>query len=229
MEIKVITIKENILGANTEKAAKNQKRLDKDGILAINVMSSPGAGKTSLILQTISRLKPKTRVAVIEGDVASSIDAETVHKQGVPVVQINTAGGCHLDANMTEKALDNLSLDGVDLLLIENVGNLICPAEFALGEHRKVMLLSTPEGSDKPYKYPLMFTEADVVLVNKVDLLPYLNFDIDAFNKTVTGLNPDVKIFNISCKTGEGLEVWVSWLKNEIKQMKKRHGKNINS
>jgi len=229
MAIKVITIKESILGANTEKAAKNQKRLDRDGILAINVMSSPGAGKTSLILQTINRLKPKTRVDVIEGDIASSIDAETVHKQGVPVVQINTAGGCHLDASMTEKALDNLSLDGVDLLVIENVGNLICPAEFALGEHRKVMLLSTPEGSDKPYKYPLMFTEADVVLINKVDLLPYLNFDIEAFNKAVTGLNPDVKIINISCKTSEGLEDWISWLKNEIKQMKKRHGKNINS
>jgi hydrogenase nickel incorporation protein HypB len=192
-------------------------------------MSSPGAGKTSLILQTINRLRPKTRVAVIEGDVASSIDAETVHKQGVPVVQINTAGGCHLDAGMTEKALDNLALDGVDLLIIENVGNLICPAEFALGEHKKVMLLSTPEGSDKPYKYPLMFTEADVVLVNKVDLLPYLDFDIDAFNKAVTGLNPDVKILGISCKTGEGLETWLSWLQNEIKQMKERHGKNINS
>jgi hydrogenase nickel incorporation protein HypB len=147
----------------------------------------------------------------------------------VSVVQINTAGGCHLDANMIEKALDNLSLEEIDLLLIENVGNLICPAEFALGEHKKVMLLSTPEGNDKPYKYPLMFTEADAVLVNKVDLLPYLDFDIGAFNKAVTGLNPDIKILNVSCKTGEGLEAWLSWLQNEIKQMKNRHGKNINS
>ena len=229
MEIKVLTIKENILDTNTENARRNQSRLDEHGILTVNVMSSPGAGKTSLILQTIDRLRTKTRVAVIEGDIASSLDAEMIYDKGAPVVQINTAGGCHLDSNMAEKALDNLSLEEIDLLIIENVGNLICPAEFDLGEHKKVMLLSTPEGSDKPYKYPLMFIEADVVLVNKVDLLPHLDFDIGAFNKAVTGLNPNTKIFNVSCKTGEGLEAWLSWLQNEIKQMKKYHGKNINS
>lgn len=219
MEIKIL---KGILSANEAIASRNREQLDKHGILTINIMSSAGAGKTSLVLQTIHQLKPEIKVAVIEGDVASSIDADRVSQQGAPVVQINTDGGCHLEANMIENALNNLSLDGIDLLLIENVGNLICPAEFNLGEHRKIMLLSTPEGDDKPYKYPLMFTEADLVLVNKVDLLPYLNFNIGAFNKAVTGLNPDVKIFPISCKTGEGLEAWFSWLKNEIKQIKSR-------
>ena len=217
MEIKVL---QDILSANDGIARRNQDRLDKHGILTINVMSSPGAGKTSLILQTISNLKQKTRIAVIEGDIASSLDADKVHKQGVEVVQINTAGGCHLDANMTESALNNLPLGDIDLLLIENVGNLVCPAEFALGEHKRVMLLSLPEGDDKPYKYPLMFTEADVVLVNKIDLLPYLEFDIPAFHKAVNGLNPKVKIFQVSCKTGEGLEDWFLWLQDEIKKMK---------
>ena len=222
MEVKVLTILEDILGANTEKARRNQERLYKHGILTVNVMSSPGAGKTSLILQTINRLKPEIRVAVIEGDVASRVDADKIHQQGVAVIQINTAGGCHLDANMTENALNNLTLAEIDLLLIENVGNLICPAEFNLGEHKKVMLLSAPEGDDKPYKYPLMFTEADIVLVNKIDLLPYLDFNAGSFSRAVTGLNPAVKIFPVSCKTGEGLEVWFSWLQGEIEQMKNR-------
>ncbi|MBI4304055.1 MAG: hydrogenase nickel incorporation protein HypB [Chloroflexi bacterium] len=218
MEIKVL---KNILDANETIARKNQLRLSKLRILTINIMSSPGAGKTSLILQTINRLKPQVRIAVIEGDVASRIDADRVHREGVPVVQINTGGGCHLDANMTENALNNLPLEQVDLLFIENVGNLICPAEFDLGEHKKVMLLSAPEGDDKPHKYPLMFTEADVVLVNKIDLMPHVDFNMIAFNKVVTGLNPRAEIFPVSCKTGDGLEGWISWLKNELEQMKK--------
>jgi len=219
MEIKVL---QDILSANDRIARRNRERLDKHGILTINVMSSPGAGKTSLILQTISNLKQEARIAVIEGDIASRVDADKVHEQGVEVVQINTAGGCHLDANMTESALNNLPLEDIDLLLIENVGNLVCPAEFILGEHKKVMLLSLPEGDDKPYKYPLMFTEADVVLVNKIDLLPYLEFNIPAFHKAVSGLNPEVKMFQVSCKTGEGIEDWLSWLQDEIKKMKSR-------
>jgi hydrogenase nickel incorporation protein HypB len=219
MEIKVL---KDILGANEAIARKNKDRLDSHSILTINIMSSPGAGKTSLILQTINRLKPRTRIAVIEGDVASRIDADRVNKEGVPVIQINTGGGCHLDANMTERALDNLPLGEIDLLLIENVGNLICPAEFNLGEHKKVMLLSMPEGDDKPHKYPLMFSETDVVLVNKVDLLPYLDFNLDAFGKVVTGLNPKVKIFPVSCKTGEGLAAWFAWLEGEVKKLKRR-------
>jgi hydrogenase nickel incorporation protein HypB len=217
MTVKVLTIQEDILGANEEKAQRNQKLLDKHGILMVNVMSSPGAGKTSLILQTISRFKEKVGIAVIEGDVASTLDAEKVSEQAIPVVQINTAGGCHLDANMLEKALDNLPLKSIDLLLIENVGNLICPAEFALGEHKRVMLLSLPEGDDKPYKYPLMFTEADVVLLNKIDLLPLLEFDVTSFTNGVKGLNTKAKIFQVSCKTGQGLEDWFSWLESQIK------------
>ncbi|MFH1382305.1 MAG: hydrogenase nickel incorporation protein HypB [Chloroflexota bacterium] len=218
MKVKVL---QDILGANDAIARKNKERLDKYGVLTVNIMSSPGAGKTSLILQTIQRLKPKTRVAIIEGDVASRIDADKVHEQGVPVIQINTGGGCHLDANMTESALNNLPLDEIDLLLIENVGNLICPAEFALGEDRKVMLASTPEGHDKPHKYPLMFTEADVVLVNKVDLLPYIDFNLDAFRRAVSGLNPEAKILPISCKTGDGLDTWFRWLQSELRRKKK--------
>lgn len=221
MEIKVL---QDILSANDAIARKNQSRLNKHGILTINVMSSPGAGKTSLIMQIISQLREKARIAVIEGDVASTIDADKVSKQGVTVVQINTAGGCHLDANMTENALNNLPLDDIDLLLIENVGNLICPAGFALGEHKRVILLSLPEGDDKAYKYPSMFTQADVVLINKIDLLPFLEFDIASFSNAISGLNPEVKIFQVSCKTGQGLEGWLSWLQEQIKEMKSHHG-----
>ena len=219
MEIKVL---QDIMGANEAIARRNRERLDRQDILAVNIMSSPGAGKTSLILQTINGLKQKARIGVIEGDVASSVDADRVHKEEVPVVQINTAGGCHLDANMIENALNSLPLEDIDLLLIENVGNLICPAGFALGEQKKAMLLSMPEGDDKPYKYPSMFIEADVVLVNKIDLSPHLDFNIESFCKVVTGLNPKVKIFQVSCKTGEGLEQWLSWLLTQLKNNKSR-------
>ena len=218
MSVKILTIKEDILGANEEKAKTNQELLDKHHILMINIMSSPGAGKTSLIIQTIKRFKGKTRIAVIEGDIASTIDADKVSKQAIPVIQINTVGACHLDANMIKKALDNLALEETDLVLIENVGNLICTAEFALGAHKKIMLLSVPEGDDKPYKYPLMFTEAEVVLVNKIDVLPYFDFNVSAFSKAVSGLNPTARIFPVSAKTGEGLEPWFSWLEDAIKQ-----------
>ena len=221
MEIKVL---KDILSANDAIASRNQNRLDEHNILAINIMSSPGAGKTSLILRTIEKLKEQARIAVIEGDVASTIDADKVSQQGVTAVQINTAGGCHLDANMTENALENLPLEDIDLLFIENVGNLICPAGFALGEHKRVILLSVPEGDDKPYKYPSMFTGADVVLINKIDLLPYLDFDVTNFNRAVNGLNPEGKIFQVSCKTGQELEDWFSWLEEQIKEIKSRHG-----
>ena len=174
MEIKVL---KDILSANEQIAEGNRQLLDSKGVFAVNLMSSPGAGKTSLILETIKRLKGKTRIGVIEGDVSSSLDAEVVGKEGVPVLQINTGGTCHLDANMLSGALSNLPLSDIELLLIENVGNLICPAGFALGEHKKVLISSIPEGDDKPFKYPLMFHKADVVLINKIDLLPYLKFD----------------------------------------------------
>lgn len=213
MKIKVL---QNILDANEQIANRNQQMLDRQKVLAVNIMASPGAGKTSLILQTISRLKDRVRIAVIEGDIASSIDADRISEEGVPVVQINTGGSCHLDANMVSNALDSLALEDIDLLLIENVGNLICPAEFKIGEHKRMMLLSLPEGDDKPHKYPLMFTESDVIVVNKIDLLPFLDFDLTAFHRAVTGLNPGARIFQVSCKTGEGMEQWVSWLESEL-------------
>jgi hydrogenase nickel incorporation protein HypB len=176
MEVKVL---KNILGANEQLAEKNQRLLEQNSVFALNVMASPGAGKTSLILETIRRLKDTVKIGVIEGDISSSVDAETVSKEGVAVIQINTGGGCHLDANMIANALANLPLADIDLLFIENVGNLICPASFALGEHRKVILSSVPEGDDKPIKYPVMFHEADIVVLNKTDLLPYVKFDQD--------------------------------------------------
>jgi len=214
MKVKVL---QNILDANDQMANRNRQLLDKAGVLAINVMASPGAGKTSLILQTIARLKDQARIAVIEGDIASTIDADRIGKEEVAVVQINTGGACHLDANMIGTALDSLSLAAADLLLIENVGNLVCPAEFQTGAHKRIMLLSVPEGDDKPHKYPLMFTEAEVIILNKIDLLPYLDFDITALKQAVTGLNPKVKIFPVSCKTGEGIPAWTSWLASELR------------
>lgn len=221
MEVKVLNIAADILGENKERAKINRDRFRRHGILSVNVMSSPGSGKTSSILQTISKLKGLARVAVIEGDIASKVDADKIDQQGAPVVQINTGGGCHLDANMIKNALDNLPLEDVDLLFVENVGNLVCPAEFDLGEDKKVMLLSVPEGDDKPHKYPLMFSEVDAVLVNKIDVLPYFDFNMEAFHQIVIGVNPDVKIFPVSCKTGEGLDTWISWLQDEMKEVKK--------
>jgi len=222
MTVKVIKVGEDILGANEEKAKANKKRLDKYGILTINIMSSPGAGKTSLIMSTIKHMREKARIAVIEGDVASSVDADKINEMGIPVVQINTAGGCHLDANMVESALNDLPLQDADLLFIENVGNLICPNAFVLGEDKRVMISSMPEGDDKPYKYPAMFADSDVVLLNKIDLQPHLEFDVDGFKKTVTGLNPDVIIFPVSCKTGAGMEAWFAWLESAVKGKKNR-------
>ncbi len=216
MEIKVL---KDILSANEQIAEKNRQLLDSKGIFAVNLMSSPGAGKTSLILETIRGLKGKTRIGVIEGDVSSSLDAETIGKESVPVIQINTGGGCHLDANMTYSALSNMPLQDIKLLLIENVGNLICPAGFALGEHKKVLISSIPEGDDKPFKYPLMFDIADAVLINKIDLLPYLKFDTQGFSQAVRGINEKVEIFQISCATSQGIQEWVSWL---LTQMSRR-------
>ena len=216
MEIKVL---KDILSANEQIAERNRQLLDSKGVFAVNLMSSPGAGKTSLILETIKELKGKTRIGVIEGDISSSLDAETIGKEGVPVIQINTGGACHLDANMLSSALSNVPLQDIELLIIENVGNLVCPAEFALGEHKKVSISSTPEGDDKPFKYPLMFSKVDAALINKIDLLPYLRFDTEAFSQAVSGINETVEIFQVSCTTGQGIEEWVSWL---LAQMSRR-------
>ena len=216
MEIKVL---KDILDANEQIAERNRRLLDSNNVFAVNLMSSPGAGKTSLILETIRRLKGKIRVGVVEGDVSSSLDAETIGKEGVPALQINTGGACHLDANMLSNALSNLPLQDIQILFIENVGNLVCPAEFALGEHKKVLVSSIPEGDDKPFKYPLMFQKADAVLINKIDLLPYLKFDTQTFSQAVRGINEKVEIFQISCATGQGIQEWVSWL---LTQMNRR-------
>jgi len=218
MEIKVL---KDILGANEQIAQENQQLLDSNNVFAVNLMSSPGAGKTSLILETIKRLKGETQIGVIEGDISSTLDAELIGKESVPVIQINTGGECHLDANMLRRALGNLPLHNIELLLIENVGNLVCPAEFILGEHKKVLVSSTPEGDDKPFKYPLMFHKADVVLINKTDLLPYLRFDTEVFSQAIKGINQKVEIFQISCATGQGIEQWVSWL---VSQMSRSYG-----
>ena len=221
MEIKVL---KDILDANEQIAERNRQLLDSNSVFAVNLMSTPGAGKTSLILQTLKELKGKTKIGVIEGDVSSSLDAEVIGKEGVPVIQINTGGECHLDANMLSSALNALPLQDIGLLLIENVGNLVCPAEFALGENKKVLISSIPEGDDKPFKYPLMFHTVDAVLVNKIDLLPYLKFDTEVFSQVIKGINEKVEIFQISCATGQGIEQWVSWL---LSQMNRRYGKSV--
>jgi hydrogenase nickel incorporation protein HypB len=209
MEIKVL---KNILGANDQLAEKNKGLMDSNKIFSLNLMATPGAGKTSLILNTINSLKGKAKIGVIEGDLSSSVDAEKVSKEGIPVIQINTGGGCHLDANMIANALGSLPLPDIDLLFIENVGNLVCPAEFELGEHKKVVIASIPEGDDKPLKYPLMFNIANVVLLNKIDLLPYVKFDIEAFTKYIKAINHKAEIIKLSCTTGEGMDDWVDWI-----------------
>jgi len=213
MEIKILR---DILSANDQRAKENRELMDRNGIFAINITASPGAGKTSLIMETIRQLKVMTRIGVIEGDVSSSVDAETVAEEGIPVVQINTGGTCHLDATMLSNAFDNLPLQQIDLLFIENVGNLICPASFALGEDRNVLVASVPEGDDKPLKYPVMFSNANLVILNKIDLLPHVDFDLQAFCEAVKGLNETAQILEVSCKTGQGVETWTAWLVDQL-------------
>jgi hydrogenase nickel incorporation protein HypB len=208
-----LPVVEQILSANDRIAQENRKLLDEHGVVAVNVMASPGAGKTSLILRSIEALRGELRVGVIEGDIAGRVDADTVAQTGVPVVQINTGGGCHLDAPQVQSALEKLPLGELDLVLIENVGNLVCPTGFALGEHVNMMIANVPEGHDKPIKYPGMFTVVDALVLNKIDLMPYIDFDAKAFRTAVRALNPEAPIFEVSCKTGEGIAPWAEWLK----------------
>jgi hydrogenase nickel incorporation protein HypB len=224
--MKKIEVVQNILDANETIASRNQQQLDRHRIFAINIMSSPGAGKTSIILQTLARLKGKLNVGVIEGDVASTVDADKVQSEAKAVVQINTRNmpeSCSLMAAMIESALKDMPLDDIDVIFIENVGNLICPSEFTLGEHKRVVISSLPEGDDKPIKYPLIFVDADAVIVNKMDLLPYVDFDMVAFRRSVEALNPEVEIFQVSCKTGEGIERWCSWVLEQIETNCTKH------
>jgi hydrogenase nickel incorporation protein HypB len=218
MQPKTVPIVEKILSANDRIALDNRKLLDAHGVLGVNVMASPGAGKTSLILRSIAALQGRLRVGVIEGDVAGRVDADQVAETGTPVVQINTGGGCHLDAPQVQSALHQLPLDQIDLLFVENVGNLICPTGFALGEHVNMMISNVPEGHDKPIKYPGMFAVVDALVLNKTDLLPYLDFDLEAFTTAVRALNARVPLFQVSCKTGEGVDVWADWLLSRREQ-----------
>jgi len=207
-----IPVVQRILSANDQVAAQNRARLQGSGITTVNIMSSPGAGKTTLLLSTIEALGKARAIGVIEGDVASQVDADKIAAAGVPVVQINTGGGCHLDAPMVRQALDALPLETLDFLFVENVGNLICPVEFDLGQSYNIALLSVPEGHDKPYKYPGIFEAVDLVVVTKLDLLPYLDFDLELFRELVAGLNPDAPVLPLSATTGDGMEAWISWL-----------------
>lgn len=211
-----VSVVENILSANDQLAASNRKRLDNAGIFAINLMASPGAGKTSLITRTVEALRDDFRIGAVDGDIATTLDADRIAALGIPAVQVNTGGACHLDAVMLQEALPQLPLEELDLLIVENVGNLVCPASFELGVHRKVLIASVPEGDDKPYKYPVMYRGVDAVVLNKTDVLDAFDFDVDYFRRGVEALNPGLRFLPLSCKTGEGLEAWLNWLREEI-------------
>lgn len=212
-----ISVVRNILEANDRIAQQNRDLFTENGLLVINLMSSPGAGKTSLLEKTIDALKDDVGIGIIEGDIQSTQDAERIARKGVPAVQINTGGECHLDGNMIRDAFKEFDFEKMDLLIVENVGNLVCPAEFKVGEDFKAMILSVTEGDDKPSKYPLMFRESKVLLINKIDLLPYVDCSLDRIKEDSLKINPDLSIFQISCKTGEGLEEWYEWLRERVK------------
>lgn len=219
MEIQVM---KNILGENDRIAAENQAMFRDKGVYVINLMGSPGAGKTSVLEKTMERLKGELRMAVIEGDLFTSKDAERIEKYDVPVIQINTSGGCHLDAAMVQKVAGKMELGDLNLLIVENVGNLVCPAEFDVGEDAKGVVLSVTEGDDKPLKYPLVFKEASIALLNKVDILPYCNFDMKSAKEDILALHPGMEVVEVSCTTGQGIDDWCRWLKDRVAE--KRRG-----
>jgi hydrogenase nickel incorporation protein HypB len=216
-----ISVVRNVLDANERIALENRSMFDEKKIFVINLMSGPGAGKTSLVEKTILALKDRYRIAVIEGDIQDTHDADRVAALGIPAVQINTGTACHLDGNMIRDAFPSLNMDEIDLLIVENVGNLVCPAEFKMGENFKAMLLSTPEGADKPSKYPLMFQESKALIINKMDLMPYVSFDLERARRDALGLNKELEIFEVSCKTGDGLQAWFEWLREQIETFRK--------
>lgn len=222
MNVNRIPVVEKILSANDSIAALNRKRFDETKTFAVNLMASPGAGKTSVILQTIAALTGRLKLGVIEGDTAPvTIDADRVIDAGMPAVQINTGGDCHLDAPMIDSGLKQLPLEELDLLIVENVGNLVCPAAFNLGTHANVLIASIPEGDDKPYKYPAIYRGLDVLIINKIDLLPYVRFNMDYFRTGVEALNPGLTTFAISCTTGEGINAWTDWLVQRSAELKR--------
>ncbi|MBE9520645.1 MAG: hydrogenase nickel incorporation protein HypB [Proteobacteria bacterium] len=212
-----IAVVKNILDANSKIARENRELFAANGLTVINLMSSPGAGKTTLLEQMGNHFQDKLSIGVIEGDIQTTLDAERVAAAGLQAVQIETDGACHLDANMIQNSLENLDLGSLDLLIVENVGNLVCPAEFDVGEDHKVMMLSVTEGDDKPYKYPLMFKESRVLLISKVDLLPHLRCDVEKIKEAAWSINPDLQIFEISSYTGQGLDDWHNWIQEQVK------------
>ena len=215
-EVRVIEVKENILADNDKEAEILRQKLKSKKTFLMNLMSSPGSGKTTTLLRTVEALKDKIKIGIMEADIDSSVDAETMANAGVKSIQLHTGGMCHLDAAMTEQGLNELGSDGLDLVVLENVGNLICPAEFDTGAAKNVMILSVPEGHDKPLKYPLMFSKVDALIINKIDVMPYFDFDMTKVREYVTKLNKNVKIFPISAKTGEGIKEWTDWLYEEV-------------
>ncbi|MGC9325736.1 MAG: hydrogenase nickel incorporation protein HypB [Desulfomonilia bacterium] len=215
-EIQLIEIKEDILSDNKQLAEDLRTSLKDNRVFLLNLMSSPGSGKTSLILKTIEQLKKKLRIGVLEADIDSIVDSEKVASSGVPAVQLRTGGFCHLDASMVNKGLEAFDLANLDLIIIENVGNLVCPAEFDTGAIRNAMILSVPEGDDKPLKYPLMFTVSHVLIVNKMDYLPFSDFDMTALKERVLRLNKNMEILEVSCRTGEGIENWCRWVEGQV-------------
>ncbi|MGD1993409.1 MAG: hydrogenase nickel incorporation protein HypB [Anaerolineae bacterium] len=217
-----VAVVEQIMSANDQLAATNRGRLDAAGVYAVNLMASPGAGKTSLITCTVEALRDQFRIGAVDGDLATTIDADRVAALGVPSVQINTGGTCHLDAAMLQNALSQLPLDDLDLLIVENVGNLVCPSAFQLGVHKDVLIASVPEGDDKPYKYPTMYRGVDAVLLNKMDVLDAFDFDVTYFRQGVEVLNPGLAFFPLSCKTGEGVDAWITWLQEQISAYKEQ-------
>jgi len=208
----VITIERKVLEKNDEIAGQNRDLFRRNGVFAINMVSSPGAGKTSILEKTLEHLRGRIPLAVIEGDVQTDLDAQRVARYGVPAVQIITRGGCHLEANLVRDALANMSLNGIHLLIIENVGNLVCPSNYDLGEAMKIVVASTTEGDDKPLKYPAMFRNSSVLIINKIDLLPYLNCNLELLRSNALQINPGLKVFETSCRTGAGIDAWCSWL-----------------
>jgi len=221
----IVTIERKVLEKNDQIAARLRERFARHGLFVFNIVSSPGAGKTSILERTIERSKERVRMAVVEGDVQTDFDAQRVARYDVPVVQIVTHGGCHLEAGLVEDALASFDLDSVDLLVIENVGNLVCPANYDLGEHLKVVVLSTTEGDDKPLKYPAMFRNASVLIVNKVDLIPYVDCDLTRLRANASQINPALTVFETSCRTGAGVDRWCEWLEGQVRAA----GKQVDS
>lgn len=219
-KFRVLEIKQSVFEDNDKQAKLLREELKKEGTFLLNLMSSPGSGKTSTLTRTINALKDEMNIGVMEADIDSDVDAHTISETGVKVIQLHTGGMCHLDAYMTKQGLDGLGTENIDFAILENVGNLVCPAEFDTGASKNAMILSVPEGDDKPLKYPLMFSIVDVLLINKIDVLKYFDFDLEACKERAKKLNPNIKIFEISARTGEGIDGWVDWLRTEVKKWK---------